>query len=111
MPLEPAIAELVNDFIAAGRPSPRRQTVAERRAGYVASTILAGEKETRVDVRDVSLEGMTLRDAAYRLSNLALASFFQIAASKSSLLSASSSLADALGLKMMFCTRLSGQSA
>ncbi|WP_367300006.1 alpha/beta hydrolase [Hafnia alvei] len=61
MPLEPAIAELVNDFIAAGRPSPRRQTVAERRAGYVASTILAGEKETRVDVRDVSLEGMTLR--------------------------------------------------
>jgi len=61
MPLEPAIAGLVNDFIAAGRPSPRRQTVAERRAGYVASTILAGEKETRVDVRDVSLEGMTLR--------------------------------------------------
>ena len=51
MPLEPAIAELVNDFIAAGRPSPRRQTVAERRAGYVASTILAGEKEMRVDAR------------------------------------------------------------
>lgn len=61
MALEPALARLVNDFIAAGRPSSRQQSFAERRAGYVASTVLAGETETRVQVEDISLEGMPLR--------------------------------------------------
>ncbi|NIF59813.1 alpha/beta hydrolase [Enterobacter sp. Ap-916] len=61
MALEPAIARLVNDFIAAGRPSSRQQSFAERRAGYIASTVLAGETETRVQVEDISLEGMPLR--------------------------------------------------
>lgn len=61
MALEPAIARLVDDFIAAGRPSSRQQSFAERRAGYIASTVLAGETETRVQVEDISLEGMPLR--------------------------------------------------
>lgn len=61
MALEPAIARLVDDFIAAGRPSSRQQSFAERRAGYVASTVLAGETETRVQVEDISLEGIPLR--------------------------------------------------
>ncbi|SMG18300.1 alpha/beta hydrolase [Cedecea sp. NFIX57] len=61
MALEPAIARLVNDFIAAGRPSSRQQSFADRRAGYIASTVLAGETETRVQVEDISLEGMPLR--------------------------------------------------
>lgn len=36
MALEPEIAGLVDEFIAAGRPSPRNQTMEERRAGYQA---------------------------------------------------------------------------
>ena len=61
MALEPVLAQLVNDFIAAGRPSSRSQTFAERRAGYIASTVLAGETEQRVNVEDVVIEGMLLR--------------------------------------------------
>lgn len=61
MALEPTIAELVNDFITAGRPSSRSQTFAERRAGYIASTVLAGDLEQRVNVEDVVIDGMLLR--------------------------------------------------
>ncbi|MGL4724624.1 MAG: alpha/beta hydrolase [Scandinavium sp.] len=61
MALEQGIAELVKDFIAAGRPSPREQSIDDRRKGYVASTVLAGEIETRVQVNDVELEGMRFR--------------------------------------------------
>lgn len=61
MTLEPGISTLVNEFIAAGRPSVKDKTIAERRAGYVASTVLAGETEQRVDVADITLEGMHLR--------------------------------------------------
>jgi len=61
MVLEPAIASLVNDFIAAGRPSSRSQTFEERRAGYVASTVLAGDIEQRVNVEDVIIDGISLR--------------------------------------------------
>jgi len=61
MALEPVLAKLVNDFIAAGRPSSRSQTFAERRAGYIASTVFAGETELRVNVEDVVIEGMLLR--------------------------------------------------
>ncbi|MGC6388424.1 alpha/beta hydrolase [Ewingella sp. S1.OA.A_B6] len=61
MALEPAIAELVNEFIAAGRPSSRDNTYEERRAGYVASIILAGDVERRVNVEDVVIEGISLR--------------------------------------------------
>lgn len=61
MALENGIAQLVEEFIAAGRPSARRQHIDDRRVGYIASTVLAGETETRVEVSDVELEGMTLR--------------------------------------------------
>lgn len=61
MALEKGIAVLVEDFITAGRPSSRRESIDERRAGYVASTVLAGNTETRVQVEDITLEGLTLR--------------------------------------------------
>ncbi|EKJ3885267.1 alpha/beta hydrolase [Salmonella enterica subsp. enterica serovar Give] len=61
MPLEKGIAELVAGFIAAGRPSSREQKIDDRRAGYIASTSLAGEKEIRVKSEDIVLEGMTFR--------------------------------------------------
>lgn len=61
MPLEAPIATLVDQFIAAGRPSVRNQSLEQRRAGYVASTALAGATEQRVEVRDCSLAGVALR--------------------------------------------------
>lgn len=61
MALEMGISTLVEEFIAAGRPAVRDKTIAERRAGYVASTALAGETEQRVEVADITLEGMRLR--------------------------------------------------
>jgi hypothetical protein len=61
MALEIGIAELVREFIAAGRPSSRDKSIDERRAGYIASTVLAGETETRVNVEDVHLDGMAFR--------------------------------------------------
>jgi Esterase/lipase len=61
MALEHGIAQLVEEFIAAGRPSSREQNIDDRRAGYLASTALAGETETRVQVEDIELDGMVLR--------------------------------------------------
>ena len=61
MALEHGIARLVEEFIAAGRPSSRQQNIDDRRAGYVASAVLAGESETRVQVDDITLEGINFR--------------------------------------------------
>lgn len=61
MVLEKGIAGLVDTFIADGRPSSRDQHIDDRRAGYVASTALAGETETRVRVEDIELDAMTFR--------------------------------------------------
>ena len=61
MALEQGIAQLVQGFIAAGRPSSRRQSIEVRRAGYIASTGLAGETETRVQGETLVLEGLTIR--------------------------------------------------
>lgn len=61
MALESGIAQLVEEFIAAGRPSSREQNIDDRRAGYIASTALAGEIETRVQVEDIELDTMTFR--------------------------------------------------
>lgn len=72
MTLENGIAQQVEEFIAAGRPSARRQSIDDRRAGYVASTALAGETEARVEVRDVELEGITLRVVSPRHASGAL---------------------------------------
>ncbi|QBM21235.1 alpha/beta hydrolase [Citrobacter arsenatis] len=61
MVLESGIAQLVEAFIAAGRPSSRQQNIDDRRAGYIASTALAGKTETRVQVEDIELDAMTFR--------------------------------------------------
>lgn len=61
MALENGIAQLVEAFIAAGRPSAHEQNIDDRRAGYIASTVLAGETETRVQVEDSELDTMTFR--------------------------------------------------
>ena len=61
MALEKGIDKLVQEFIAAGRPSSRKQSIDDRRSGYVASTALAGETETRVQVETLVLEEMTFR--------------------------------------------------
>lgn len=61
MALEKGIASLVEAFIAAGRPSSRDQHIDDRRAGYIASAVLAGETETRVRVEDITTEGMHFR--------------------------------------------------
>lgn len=61
MALESGIAQLVEAFIAAGRPSSREQNIDDRRAGYIASTALAGETETHVQVEDIELDAMTFR--------------------------------------------------
>lgn len=61
MALENGIAGLVKAFIAAGRPSARAASIDDRRAGYLASTGLAGETEPRVQVEDFTLEGQAFR--------------------------------------------------
>ncbi|EPJ3207179.1 alpha/beta hydrolase [Salmonella enterica subsp. enterica serovar Derby] len=61
MTLESGIAQLVETFIAAGRPSAREQNIDDRRAGYIASTVLAGETEPRVQVEDIELDTMMFR--------------------------------------------------
>lgn len=61
MALEKGIDRLVQDFIAADRPCARKQSIDDRRAGYVASTVLAGETETRVQVETLVIDGLTFR--------------------------------------------------
>ncbi|HHT5262528.1 alpha/beta hydrolase [Klebsiella michiganensis] len=61
MALEKGIAELVREFIDAGRPSSREQNIDDRRRDYLASTVLAGEQEKRVQVEDIELDGMAFR--------------------------------------------------
>ncbi|HBU6133184.1 MULTISPECIES: alpha/beta hydrolase [Enterobacter] len=61
MALEKGIERFVKGFIAAGRPSSRRQTIELRRAGYVLSTGLAGKTETRVQIKTLVIENMTIR--------------------------------------------------
>lgn len=61
MALEKGIAELIQDFVSSGRPSARKQSIDDRRAGYVASTVLAGVTETRVHIETTELEGLLFR--------------------------------------------------
>lgn len=42
--LEPAIAAMVADFIAAGRPKASQLSWQARRDGYLASALLGGER-------------------------------------------------------------------
>lgn len=41
--LEPGIRRLVEDFIESGRPSARKQSIEERRQGYLNTIDLAGD--------------------------------------------------------------------
>tara|TARA_Y100000588_G_scaffold179718_1_gene193566 strand:+ start:50 stop:523 length:474 start_codon:yes stop_codon:yes gene_type:complete len=41
--LEAGIRELVEEFESNGKPCPSAQTIADRRAGYIGSIVLAGE--------------------------------------------------------------------
>lgn len=61
MALEKGIDKLVQDFIAAGRPSSRNQNIDDRRKGYIASTVLAGETETRVQIETHVIDGLTFQ--------------------------------------------------
>ena len=72
MALESGIAQLVEAFIAAGRPSSREQNIDDRRAAYIASTALAGETETRVQAEDIELDAMAFRVISPRGSTVNL---------------------------------------
>lgn len=61
MALEKGIAQLVDEFISAGRPSVGEQSLQQRRDGYLASTELAGKIETRVSVEDSQIEHLPIR--------------------------------------------------
>ncbi|MBN3527334.1 alpha/beta hydrolase [Paenibacillus apiarius] len=59
--LEPGIRSLVNDFIEAGRPSARDQSIEERRQGYVDSIPLAGEEVSVWKIENLTLHGIPFR--------------------------------------------------
>ncbi|MCG7344743.1 alpha/beta hydrolase [Sporosarcina sp. ACRSL] len=65
--LEPGIRKLVAQFIDAGRPSARQQSIQERRQGYLNTIDLAGEIVPVWDIFDQTIEGLPLR--IYRSSN------------------------------------------
>ncbi|EAO6408304.1 hypothetical protein FCK19_13415 [Salmonella enterica] len=72
MALEKGIAQRVEAFIASGRPSVCGQSIDDRRTGYIASTALAGGTESRVEVDEFVLEGMTFRVFSPRHASSAL---------------------------------------
>lgn len=55
-----------------GTPLCCHQNIDDRRAAHVASTVLAREKESRVDVNDIELEGITFRIVSPRNASGAL---------------------------------------
>ncbi|UGA53358.1 alpha/beta hydrolase [Vibrio sp. VB16] len=59
--LEKGIKELVKDFVKAGCPSVRNQSITERRQGYLNSVSLAGKSDPVYQVREVEIDGSTLR--------------------------------------------------
>ncbi|MFC7392643.1 alpha/beta hydrolase [Scopulibacillus cellulosilyticus] len=59
--LEPGIRKLVEQFIEAGRPSSRNQSIQERREGYLSTIDLAGESEPVWKVFDQTIEGLRFR--------------------------------------------------
>ncbi|KZQ30247.1 lipase [Enterobacter genomosp. O] len=61
MALENGIAQLVKDFIDAGKPSSRDQNIDDRRKGYIASTVLAGKKEARVQAETRVIDDLTFQ--------------------------------------------------
>ncbi|MDF2084877.1 alpha/beta hydrolase [Bacillus pseudomycoides] len=59
--LEPGIRNLVAQFIEAGRPSARQQSIQERRQGYLNTIDLAGEVVPVWNIIDRTIDGLPLR--------------------------------------------------
>lgn len=59
--LENGIKELVDEFISSGKPCPSQQTISERRAGYLSSTILAGTSPEMADEFIDTLNGIQVK--------------------------------------------------
>ncbi|WP_162046554.1 alpha/beta hydrolase [Vibrio taketomensis] len=59
--LEASIQPLVDEFIANQKPCPSKLTVAERRAGYIASTVVAGESPQIAQEFLEQLDGITVK--------------------------------------------------
>ncbi|WP_335872786.1 alpha/beta hydrolase [Bacillus sp. 2205SS5-2] len=59
--LEHGIRKLVAQFIEAGRPSARQQSIQERRLGYLNTIDLAGEAVHVWDIFDQTINGLPLR--------------------------------------------------
>lgn len=65
--LEPGIRKLVAQFIEAGRPSARQQSIQERREGYLNTIDLAGDVVPVLDIFEQTIDGLPLR--IYKSSN------------------------------------------
>ncbi|MBG9791165.1 lipase [Paenibacillus dendritiformis] len=59
--LEPGIRDLVTQFIESGRPSARKQSIRERRQGYLDSVRLAGEAVPVHHIFEQTIDGIRLR--------------------------------------------------
>ncbi|CAM3672152.1 Carboxylesterase NlhH [Vibrio aerogenes CECT 7868] len=59
--IEPGIRELVQEFIASGKPCSSKQTIQQRREGYVASTSLAGQSPDMAEEFICELNGIQLK--------------------------------------------------
>ncbi|MVE97857.1 alpha/beta hydrolase, partial [Vibrio cholerae] len=59
--LERGIKELVEEFISSGKPCPSKQTISERRAGYLSSTVLAGSSPEMADEFVDELDGIQVK--------------------------------------------------
>ncbi|MGG4267862.1 alpha/beta hydrolase fold domain-containing protein [Peribacillus simplex] len=59
--LEPGIRKLVVQFIESGRPSARKQSIQERRQGYLSTIDLGGEVVSVGDIFEQTIESIRLR--------------------------------------------------
>lgn len=59
--LESGIRKLVAQFIEAGRPSVRNQSIQERRQGYLNTIDLAGDEIPVWEIFDQTIDGLPLR--------------------------------------------------
>ncbi|WCR27690.1 alpha/beta hydrolase [Paenibacillus thiaminolyticus] len=59
--LEPGIRQLAAQFIESGRPSARKQSIQERRQGYLDTVHLGGEAVPVHDILEHTIDGIRLR--------------------------------------------------
>ncbi|BFH69507.1 MAG: alpha/beta hydrolase [Paenibacillus dendritiformis] len=59
--LEPGIRKLASQFIESGRPSARKQSIRERRQGYLDTVHLAGEAVPVRHIFEQTIDGIRLR--------------------------------------------------